>query len=599
MKASGSTYLGIQYNLDDHMVYAAWMRQAMEGSFLFDNRFAVDAQPGLTFHLYFLVLGWIAALIGIPLTMALARVTLSALFVFLVYRLVRRVTPDVFTTKLAMSLVVFGAGIGFFVWQTFGVDFSKPSPLSGVLLNHLPTDIWQPEGYVFSSMLTSGLFMVSLCLILVVLICFLNAQFSWRPVLPGAVAFALLMNIHSYDVLLVALVMVGFLVMALRAGLASKEWVIRSLVIGSGAIPPALWFMHVLRSDPVFQARAATETYSPNFRQVLFGYLLLIVLALIGVWAKSKIKDQPASGHQSSISHHPSIGLATIGLIIVGLFIGAGSHTGGYFLQMGGWIVVFVASLAALALVATKDIAFNLVASWAVIGTIAPYFPALFQRKLAMGLSVPWAILAALGIAYLARNQERSARNLVLVLAILVTGASSMRWLFREVQLARNNVSNTTLHPVYLSNDATQIIKLLNQEEGRKVVVAMPGVNAPMVDEQGNPVPDQFGTPAVPDLNPILSGLTGVYTYAGHWSETPNYNERRTNATKLFLNRVPEGQTTREITEAERKEILGKISPDFIVTPAAELYEGQIADLRPLGQTVYDGQQLRLIRINR
>src|SRR4051812_26682055 len=52
----GSSYLGIQYNLDDHMVYAAWMRQAMDGHILFDNRFATDPQPRLTVHLYFLVL---------------------------------------------------------------------------------------------------------------------------------------------------------------------------------------------------------------------------------------------------------------------------------------------------------------------------------------------------------------------------------------------------------------------------------------------------------------------------------------------------------------------------------------------------------------
>src|SRR5690242_14703306 len=70
LRQSGTTYLGVQYNVDDHMVYAAWMRQAMDGRFLFDNRFTTDQQPGLTVHLYFLILGWIAKLLGIALTMA-------------------------------------------------------------------------------------------------------------------------------------------------------------------------------------------------------------------------------------------------------------------------------------------------------------------------------------------------------------------------------------------------------------------------------------------------------------------------------------------------------------------------------------------------
>ena len=53
-KPEGQTYLPFHLSLDDHMVYAAWMRQAMDGHSLFDNRFTTDAQPGLTFHLLFL-----------------------------------------------------------------------------------------------------------------------------------------------------------------------------------------------------------------------------------------------------------------------------------------------------------------------------------------------------------------------------------------------------------------------------------------------------------------------------------------------------------------------------------------------------------------
>ena len=30
---AGGSYLGYQYNTDDHMVYAAWMRQAMDGQY--------------------------------------------------------------------------------------------------------------------------------------------------------------------------------------------------------------------------------------------------------------------------------------------------------------------------------------------------------------------------------------------------------------------------------------------------------------------------------------------------------------------------------------------------------------------------------------
>src|ERR1700704_2470901 len=87
----GTRYIGFQYNTDDHMVYAAWMRQAIEGRFLFDNRFAIDAQPGLTIHVYFWALGLLAKGTGIPLAAAIARFIFSGALVLLLYRLLRRV----------------------------------------------------------------------------------------------------------------------------------------------------------------------------------------------------------------------------------------------------------------------------------------------------------------------------------------------------------------------------------------------------------------------------------------------------------------------------------------------------------------------------
>jgi len=279
---AGSLYLGVQYNTDDHMVYAAWMRQAMEGRFFFDNRFTTDSQPGLTIHLYFFALGLIAKGIGIIAASTLARVGFSFLFVVLVGRLLERLDPPVFLGKIALALIATGGGFGFLWWRNYGVAMKEGAIASGLTHGLLPIDVWQPEAFAFPSMLTNGLFMASLCLILWVLLAVAGCRDSWRGVAGGAAGFALLMNIHSYDVLLLALVLVGFLVCALATKQASWRWIGRVAVIGAGAIPPALWFTHVLANDPVFQARAATETFSPNFRQVVIGLLPLIGLGLAG-----------------------------------------------------------------------------------------------------------------------------------------------------------------------------------------------------------------------------------------------------------------------------------------------------------------------------
>lgn len=584
----GSTYLGFEFNTDDHMVYAAWMRQAMSGHFFLDNRFTTDPQPGLTVHLYFWILGLVAKITGIPFAANFARLLFTGLFVPLLYRLVRRVSGSVYVTRLAVTLTVVGGGIGFLVWHNFGVEIVRPGPvneaLGGIMLGRLPIDVWQPEAFVFPSMLTNGLFMVSLCLILVVFQSFLDAQDSWRPVLWGALALGVLMNIHSYDVLMIGFTMVGFLAAQIAAKQASGGWVAKGLVIGAGAIPAALWFVHVLHSDAVFQARAATPTFSANFRQVFFGYFLMIALAFPGLILTLKARRQ-------------QIGIGLLGLLLIGLFLAAGSRpqTGeSYFLSLPLWGVAFVVALAAIALMSTDKAAFNLILAWAVMGLIGLYFPALFQRKLAMGLSVPWAILATLGFATMVRTRDRSSRNLATVLSILLMSATSICWISRrEPYLIRQNVSNTTQHPVFLSRDEQEIVRLLNEEAdktSRVVVLAMPGSAAPDLDGAGNRIPDEFSTPAMPDLNPIVSGLTGVYTYAGHWSETPDYLARRAEATKAFLASVP---------PEERKSILDKIHPQFIIAPSTDTYGAVIHDMRDQGEVVFSGNQFQLIRIRK
>ncbi|MFQ3678762.1 MAG: hypothetical protein SNJ74_12580 [Fimbriimonadaceae bacterium] len=580
---AGSAYIGYQYNTDDHMVYSAWMRQAQDGRLLMDNRFAVDDQPGLTVHLLFFAMGLMSNVFGIPLTCALVKALFSGLVVWQIFHLACRINPQPYFQKAAIALGVLGGGVGFLVWHTFGEAVVRPGfpGMSALSLGRLPTDVWQPEAFVLPSMLTNALFMVSLSLILVVFQSVLDARFSWKPVLPGFLAYGLLMNIHSYDVLLIALVLVGLLAMGLSRREVELVWVGRVVVIGLGAVPAALWFLHVLANDPVFQSRAATETFSPNFRQVVLGLFPLIGLAMFALF---KGFDDPERAQVRKA------GATAIGLGILLLFAVAQNHTGGYWMGPLAFAALYAAVLGALALVAKKNMAANLVVAWSVVGLFAIYFPALFQRKLAMGQSLPWAILAALGLFALVRDRDKGLRNLGTTVLIAACGLSSVYWFQRELLFIRTDVSRTTLQPVYLTPDVKRITEHLNRDAGgRAVVLAMPGIPSPVG-------PDVFATPYLSDLNPILSGLTGVYTYAGHWSETPDYRRRRRAATAFFLGSTP---------EHAREAILAEIRPDFIVAPSraaysdfARLTNGEtLVDASRYGDVVFDGSQFQLIRV--
>lgn len=568
--AFGPRYLGSQYNVDDHMVYAAWMRQAMDGRMTFDNRFTTDAQPGLTIHLYYLVLGWIAKITGIAWSTTLARAGFSFLFVILLGRFCVLSSLTEYVSKLAISLTCIGGGLGFLVWENFGQAITRPNPLKEAMLSRLPTDVWQPESFVFGSMLTNGLFMVSLCLIAWFLISVLDAKTCPKAVIGGFAAMFLLMNIHSYDVLLVAFIMVGLLVASLASKQADKTWVLRVAAMGLGAIPTALWFVYVLKNDPVFQARAATLTFSPNFRQVLFGIAPCLIIALVGLFQRARTRGPKAIA---------GAGLWTLTLVI--LFIASSSHLKDEaWLSMPAWVGLFGVALTCCWLLASEDTTENLFVAWLTVGLTAPYFPALFQRKLAEGLIIPCAILAAMAVPMLLQKLERSARNLLTVLMLIVFSASSVRWLTREFQLQQRNVSNTTLHPVGLSKDMAQIVTYLNNQSGQRRFLAFPGVWNPVKDE------NDFGTPILADLNPIIAGMTGSYAYIGHWSETPDYAKKRGEAEQL----LHKGQIEELRTWLKAKEIT------YLVIPSPEIFD-RSKELVQLGKVAYTGTQFDLIEV--
>jgi hypothetical protein len=580
-------YLGYQFNSDDHMVYSAWMHQASEGRFFFDNRFATDPQPGLTVHLYFFVLGLLGSFVGLSLTAALAKSALSGLFVILLYRLLTRLSSNVFFIKLALSVAVVGGGLGFFIWHRFGeaAVATQGGPIGSLLQGRLPIDVWQPEAFVFPSMLTNGLFMASLCLIVGFFLCVLEARESWRPVPWGFLLLGLLMNIHSYDVLLVVLVLVGFLAASIASRTVSGAWLARVGIMGLGALGPALWFWHVYRNDPVFQARAATDTFTPNFRAVLFGLIVMAALSLVA-FAKSTAEDP--------VDKKRKVGAYGLAVLLLALFVFAGAPYERFWMGLPVWVGFFLSATALIALMAGSNPAWNLFLAWALAGLAAIYFPALFQRKLAMGLSIPWAVLAAAGLWKLTHGVDRGTRNLVAALGILVLSASSVRWFLREGEYIRADVSRTTVHSVFLTNDVVRIVDYLDRQEGRKVVLAMPGIGRKEVVDNSE-VADSFQSPYMPDLNAVLSGLAGCYTYAGHWSETPDYLRRRGVATAFFLTGMD---------DAKRREILQEIGATHLVAPVPEAFDeffeltrSELANVAGLGRIAVDGTQFRLIEL--
>lgn len=573
--ADGRLYLGYQTNLDDHMVYAAWMRQAQDFQFLFDNRFTTDPQPGLTIHLFFFALGVVSKFLGIGLTTTVAKVGLSFVFVMLLARLLETTGLTSGAKKVSLVLATFGSGFGVAAWQAFGVAYDPSDhPLAALTSKLLPIDVWQPEAFVFSSSLTNALFMFALCVMIVVFLSVLAARESWKPVVPGALAMLVMMNTHSYDVLIVSTVFVALLASSWGAKRLTPAWAARASVIGLGAVPSAMWFLYVLNHDAVFQARAVTRTFSPSFQQVLFG-LLPMVVAGLGFVASSHWK--------TAQSKWMGIGaVAGVSAVLYGM--AQSRDTNQFFLTMPAFLVVLGVMVAAAYLTATEDDTLNLLSGWAFAGLVLPYAPFLFQRKLEMGLVVPWAVLAGAGLVVLGSRVSAGLRRPVALGGGAVLCVTALMWFFRDLQFIQNDVSSTTVHAVFYGKDVSAILDALNKVPGRKVVAAPPGIPYRI---PGKTL--AFGQPIMPDLNPVVSGMTGAHTVAGHWSETPRYSERRDLLQKLFF---------RTKAPVDKRALVDQLGIDYLVAPTPTAFpEGLCEDLSGLGTTVYQGERFSLVKV--
>ena len=574
---SGTWALGYPYNSDDHMVYAAWMRQAAEGHLLFENRFTLDPQPGLTLNALYLLLGWLSVAVGTLGATVLAQIVFAFTVPLLAADLISRSIEDRMTRRVALVLAVFGAGLGFLQFRSFGVALGAgdTGPFATLLNDGLSADVWQPEAFVFSSLLTNALFGWALTLILVAIRAATLVRDDRRQILPGFIAMLLLANTHSYDALLVGMVLVAVVAGAAATRTLTRAWLGRGLVIATGVITPAFWLAYVLRADPVFAARAATPTYTENFRSLLFGVLPLVIFAVAGL---VPAKDDPRQRQKIA-------GLAGFAIVVVALWtLSADAPGNAYLLSLPVFGLVLVIAIGCAALLADGRPVRDALVAWAFVGLVAPYFPALFQRKLAMGLSLPWAILAAGGMALLLRPVPASTRRLALALPMLVLVATSFRWVGRMFTLIGANVSNTTVQPVLYPPETRAILDALRPEGRAATFLAPPGIPA-----RGEGV-DRFESPYVPDLNPVIVGMAGARGYAAHWSETPDYDARRGEVSSAYFGR---GASAERLASFARSK-----SVRYVVVPKVpEQLAAPLAGMERYGERIADGERFSLYRL--
>lgn len=269
----GHSFIGLTYNVDDALVYLSWMRQAADGEFFTRNLFTSESQTGHGFNLLFYVLGRFAGVTHLPLIAVFhaARVFFGVGLLVLIYAFAGLLTRDLRTRRLTLLVAGLSSGIGW-VFPA-GEGFSRS------------VDLWQPEAITFLSIYLSPLFSFSLILILGSLYS-LNLHSRTgrvRYAVYAGLLILLLGNVHSYDVIPVALTWALFAVASILVRPRNARPVVGGLIAAVIGAPSVAYQAYIYLHEPVFRLRADVPTLSPQVIFYLLGFGLLIPLAAFGL----------------------------------------------------------------------------------------------------------------------------------------------------------------------------------------------------------------------------------------------------------------------------------------------------------------------------
>lgn len=508
--AGNRRFMWLGYNLDDSCVYLSWMRQAADGAWLARNLFTTDPQHGTIINPLFLLLGRLARITGVslPLLYQASRLFLGFLLLLATWRLIRLLLRGPATQRLALLLVCASSGLGWLpLW------WNAPAIQT-------PIDKWQPESITFLSLYLSPLFCGALLLQVAVIGLLYSAAETGKTshaAAAGACGF-LLGLVHTYDILSLSVVWIGFMISSLAA---AQTWIrftiyapppssdrflarlwLQGLLAGCLAAPAAAIMFYQFRTETVFARRVNVPTPAPSPIWVAAGYGLLLALAILGALLAVRIRI----GTVKSVEEELPTRSAT-----------------------------------------------QLLGIWALLNVTVSYLPgAPFQRKLLQGAHFPIAILAAVGLSHLLmhlrdRTDRRQAR-LAGALVLLVLSLTNLRFMARDMENDQINRAQTMLQRPYLNAGEYAAVEWITRSTPSHAAFQP----LPWIAQSPEGRVGVFDT-SVASFGP---GLTGHAVYCGHWGETPDFGARLGEMARFLRPDEP---------EAARQALLARMKVQYLI----------------------------------
>lgn len=406
----GVEYTGILYNAPDQAVYLAYMRQAHDGHLLFTDQFTTEPQRPWFFHILFLKLGLLSRFTGLSLIAVfhLARCVSGAMLLVSLYLLGAQFLTSLRARRFFILFAAFASGLGWLYMLLMSPTGNQPHPPDfgpGVIM---------PEIVTFLTLLVNPLFCAAVTLlILVILLTVLAIEHrSWKLALIAGILGMALANIHSYDMIPLAVTIVLYLIAraVLNRRFVWQEWAL-ALLVGAPSFIPLIYQSHLYSSLPVFRLKAEVATLSPPLLHYLLAMGIPLVLALPGAFIAFKRSRKAA---------------------------------------------IFMLPLI-----------------WFAVAFACSYLPFPFQRKMAEGMQIPVCLLATIFISHHLLDTEKwQFRYRMLTTAILIaicfpSNAFFLSKVTNDLLTLGQDNTRYLLPPLYLRSDQTAALDWLNRQQMR------------------------------------------------------------------------------------------------------------------------------------
>jgi len=275
-------FMGLLTNPQDGATYLAKIGEGARGQWLFTFAHTPEKSDGAVLVEFYLLLGHIEALIGLPsvLTYHLARLAGGFIMYLALYQLAASIWQRLETRRLFFGLIAVGSGLG---WTVFAFVPSLQ-----------PVDIYVPEAIPFYSTLANPHFPLAIALLALLASIFvgvLRPGVKMAPTLQNGGLTAALITLALSLVLPQAWLpfalslCVYLAVQIVRTRRLPAEHHIRWILLAiAPALPIGIYDLVLVNSNPLYHIwNEQNQTLSGTPLNYLLGFGLLLIVALPGI----------------------------------------------------------------------------------------------------------------------------------------------------------------------------------------------------------------------------------------------------------------------------------------------------------------------------